>query len=58
MALIRLCLPLANYYTEVYIVKLFKIDGYHLEKCIDIKDDIWINSNDIIIELYWQKSVS
>jgi len=25
MALIRLCLPLANYYTEVYIVKLLKI---------------------------------
>ena len=36
---------------DYFIVELFKIDGssdgYHLEKCIDIKDDIWVNSNDI-----------
>ena len=36
---------------DYFIVELFKIDGssdgYHLEKCIDIKDDIWVNPNDI-----------
>ena len=37
---------------DYFIVELFKIDGssdgYHLEKCIDIKDQVWVNSNDII----------
>lgn len=36
---------------DYFIVELFKIDGssdgYHLEKCIDIKDDVWVNSYDI-----------
>ena len=36
---------------DYFIVKLFKIDGsfdgYYLEKCTDIKDEIWINSHDI-----------
>ncbi len=36
---------------DYFIVELFKIDGssdgYHLEKCIDIKDQVWVNSNDI-----------